>query len=99
MLQGLVENEGDGWQWTLDELSRYYDSVATLPAPQELGVPASFLAKNDPPEPAREHAALSHDAAALLGPRTAEMHLALATSTHDSAFCAECFTTADLVAD
>jgi maltose alpha-D-glucosyltransferase/alpha-amylase len=99
MLQGLVENEGDGWQWTLDELSRYYDSVATLPPPQNLGPPASFLTQNETPEAAREHAALSLDAAALLGRRTAEMHLALATPTHNPAFVAEYFTTADLVAD
>ena len=31
MLQGLVENEGDGWEWTLEELGRFYDSVATCP--------------------------------------------------------------------
>jgi maltose alpha-D-glucosyltransferase/alpha-amylase len=99
MLQGLVENEGDGWQWTLDELSRYYDNVAILAAPQNLGASASFLATDDLPEAAREHAALSLDAAALLGRRTAEMHLALATPTHNPAFVAECFTTADLVAD
>jgi maltose alpha-D-glucosyltransferase/alpha-amylase len=99
MLQGLVENEGDGWQWTLDELSRYYDSVATLPTPQNLGAHASFLVESETPEAAREHAALSLDAAALLGRRTAEMHLALATPTHNPAFAAEDFTTADLVAD
>ena len=33
ILQALVKNEGDGWQWTLDELSRFYESVATVPAP------------------------------------------------------------------
>jgi maltose alpha-D-glucosyltransferase / alpha-amylase len=99
MLQGLVENEGDGWQWTLDELSRYYDSVATLPSPQDLGTPASFLTESETPEAAREHAALSIEAAALLGRRTAEMHLALATPTKNLAFFAESFTTSDLVAD
>jgi maltose alpha-D-glucosyltransferase / alpha-amylase len=99
MLQGLVENEGDGWQWTLDELSLYYDSVATLPAPQDLGTPPSFLSESESSKPAREHAALYLDAAALLGRRTAEMHLALATPTHNPAFIVECFTTADLVAE
>ena len=99
MLQGLVENEGDGWQWTLDELSRYYESVATLPAPQELGTSPAFIAEYETPSLAREHAALDLDAAALLGRRTAEMHLALATPTQNSAFLAESFTTADLVAD
>ena len=28
MLQGLVSNEGDGWQWTLEELDRYYEASA-----------------------------------------------------------------------
>jgi maltose alpha-D-glucosyltransferase / alpha-amylase len=99
MLQGLVENEGDGWQWTLDELSRYYESVATLPAPQELGASPAFNAEYETSSLAREHVALDLDAAALLGRRTAELHLALATPTHNSAFLAESFTTADLVAD
>ncbi|MBB5317482.1 maltose alpha-D-glucosyltransferase [Tunturibacter empetritectus] len=99
MLQGLVENESDGWQWTLDELSHYYDSVAILPALHDLGTPPSFLSNNEIPALAREHAGLYLDAAALLGRRTAEMHLALATPTHDPAFMAEDFTTADLVAD
>jgi maltose alpha-D-glucosyltransferase/alpha-amylase len=99
MLQGLVENEGDGWQWTLDELSHYYDSVATLPPPQDLGAPPTFLPENESPSLAREHAGLYLDAAALLGRRTAEMHLALATPTDNPAFIAEPFTTDDLVAD
>ncbi|HSY69899.1 MAG TPA: maltose alpha-D-glucosyltransferase [Edaphobacter sp.] len=99
MLQGLVENEGDGWQWTLDELSRYYDSVATLPSPQDLGPPPNLSSENETPSLAREHAALYLDAAALLGRRTAEMHIALATPTHNPDFLAESFTTADLVAD
>jgi maltose alpha-D-glucosyltransferase/alpha-amylase len=119
MLQGLVENEGDGWQWTLDELSRYYDSVATLPPPQPIDPAISVQPKEPsfppdpersrgeveksaslpPDSPIREHAALYIDAAALLGRRTAEMHLALATPTQNPGFCAEGFTTADLVAD
>jgi maltose alpha-D-glucosyltransferase/alpha-amylase len=99
MLQGLIENEGDGWQWTLDELSHYYDTVAILPALQDLGTPPSFLAATEPSELTREHAGLYLDAAALLGRRTAEMHLALATPTRNPDFVAECFTTADLVAD
>ncbi len=99
MLQGLVENEGDGWQWTLDELSRYYDSVATLPSPQDLGPPPNLSSESETPSLAREHAALYLDAAALLGRRTAEMHIALATPTHNPDFLAESFTTADLVAD
>ena len=74
MLQELVANQGDGWQWTLDALAEYYAS------------------NNPDPSPYCE-------AAALLGRRTAEMHLALATETTDEAFRAEPFTTIDIAAE
>ncbi|WP_213805018.1 maltose alpha-D-glucosyltransferase [Granulicella sp. dw_53] len=99
MLQGLVENEGDGWQWTLEELSQYYDGVATLPPPKDLGSSPSFLAEGKLPDVIREHAGLYLDAARRLGQRTAEMHLALATPTNDPAFHAEAFTAADMASD
>ena len=150
MLQGLVENEGDGWQWTLNELGHFYDSVAILPPPNVpapapvLSQPASAsvssqgqsaasqqgavsLRRPSPesqqeataqPDAAyvtavdipvlltqasastssiREYAGLYLEAAALLGRRTAEMHLALATPTPNPAFAAECFTSSDLL--
>ena len=88
MLQGLVENEGDGWLVALDELARYYEDCLSCPPPKEVGTPPGFLHKlptedgaGQIPADAREHAGLSLDAAALLGRRTAEMHLALASST------------------
>jgi maltose alpha-D-glucosyltransferase/alpha-amylase len=99
MLQGLVENEGDGWAFTLDELARFYESVATCPAPLDLGQPASFLSRHAVPPLAREHAGLYLDAAALLGRRTAEMHLALATPTDNPAFAAEPVTAETLAGD
>lgn len=97
MLQGLVENEGDGWQWTLDELSHYYDDVASLPPPPDLGVPRSIRMGEG--SLARERIGPYLNAAALLGRRTAEMHLALATPSDNPAFSAEPFTTEDLSAD
>ena len=99
MLQGLVTNEGDGWEWTLDELSRFYDSCANCPPPPHLGAPASFLTDAPVPDLAREHGGLYLDSAALLGRRTAEMHLALATPTDNPAFASEPFTADDLQRD
>ena len=113
MLQGFIENEGDGWQFTLEELARFYESVATCPMPVDTGSPPTFLdplpasAGSQPPtcnlQPAtalaREHAGLSLDAAALLGRRTAELHLALATPTDNPAFTPESFTFDLLAAD
>jgi maltose alpha-D-glucosyltransferase/alpha-amylase len=54
------------------------------------------------PEPAAgvvEHGGAALEAAALLGRRTAEMHLALATPTDDPAFAAEPFAPDDLTRD
>ena len=99
MLQGLVANQGDGWQWTLDELSLFYEAAATCPPPSDEGAPPTFLSEAHIPKQARERAGLYLEAAALLGRRTAEMHLALATPTEDPSFQAESFTEADLRAD
>jgi maltose alpha-D-glucosyltransferase/alpha-amylase len=99
MLQQLIPNEGDGWQWTLEELARYYESVAASPPPTGEGEPATLLSDGAIPAEANEHAGLYLEAAALLGRRTAELHLALATETHDPAFQSEPFTAEDLALD
>src|SRR6185437_2908623 len=91
-LQAFARNEGDGWAWTLEELGRYYESVAGSPAP-------TLEATHDVLPEAREHAGLYLDAAYLLGRRTAELHLGLATQTKDVAFQAEPFTGEDLATE
>jgi maltose alpha-D-glucosyltransferase / alpha-amylase len=98
-LQTFAPNEGDGWAWTLDELARFYEAVATCPPPQSSGSPPSFTSAPEPTPEAREYAGLYLDAAALLGRRTAELHLALATPTTDPAFGVEPFTPEDLAVE
>ena len=63
MLQDLVANEGDGWKWTLDELARFYESVASIPPPAEIGMPAGFLTEGQIPAQAQEHAGFYLEAA------------------------------------
>ncbi len=81
MLQGLVANQGDGWKWMLEELERYYESNAqeTVPA-EELSRPvedAGPMAVAQASAFACDRAGVALNAAAVLGKRTAEMHLAL----------------------
>jgi maltose alpha-D-glucosyltransferase / alpha-amylase len=80
MLQKLVANEGDGWDWFLKEFASFLNSVAARPAPENPRISQPEL---------RALAAPALGAAALLGRRSAEMHLALSTPTQDPAFSSE----------
>jgi maltose alpha-D-glucosyltransferase/alpha-amylase len=98
MLQGLVANDGDGWQWFLEQLSDFFSSVSALPAPAPS--PSRTLLKGDEPSgQAGRFDGPLREAVSLLGRRTAEMHMALATPAGDPAFAAEPFTREDLERD
>ena len=93
MLQGLVPNEGDGWKWTVEELDRYYETCSTVAFPEnvsgELGHPLD-LSERPTSQLARDHVGIYLDSAAMpSGRRTAELHLALASPTHNPAFAPE----------
>ena len=98
MLQRLVINQGDGWEWFLAELAGFFqhpDRLAMAPKLRD----ASLLREPEPLLASMEMARASFDAAALLGRRTAEMHLALSVPTDNAAFSAERFTAEDLARD
>ncbi len=98
MLQGLVQNEGDGWQWTLEELARYYEgALASQFPPAQLPRAGQEIDANGPAmAQARDAAGIYLEAACTLGRRTAEMHLALAQPTSDPAFTVETMSSDDL---
>src|SRR5581483_811534 len=80
MMQGLVANQGDGWEWFLNQLVSGLEQAVRLPRSKEYPTPR--LLDDLPPLPeALALARESLEAAALLGQRTAEMHLALAMPT------------------
>ncbi|HEY0797406.1 MAG TPA: maltose alpha-D-glucosyltransferase [Acidisarcina sp.] len=90
MLQGLVANEGDGWQWTLEELERYYEACA-----QDCALGGGSASDHVIEESARGHAGIYLEAAGVLGTRTGELHIALASATDNPAFAPELFSAAD----
>ncbi len=81
LLQGYIENQGDGWSYTLDYLGRFLEECRTailpLAAPDQ--VHAAYLV-------------LIY----TLGQRTGELHNALGETTGDSAFDPEPVTDTDL---
>ncbi len=92
MAQGLVENQGDGWQATLEELGRYYERCLAWEraAPSTDAKPQTAYL-----DAARELTGIYRDSAASLGRTTAQMHIALAGATDVPAFAPEPFTDAD----
>ncbi|HLH39797.1 MAG TPA: maltose alpha-D-glucosyltransferase [Bryobacteraceae bacterium] len=92
VLEGLVENEGDAWKWTVEELERYYETNAPAAFPPEaLNDTQDVVTLSEQPTPqfARDHVGLYLESAATLGRRTGELHRALATGADDPAFAPE----------
>ncbi|MER2599334.1 MAG: putative maltokinase [Caldilineales bacterium] len=99
LLQGFVANQGDAWRYTLESLQSYfaqalntYSPPATVQAlPQE---PLLRLAQGQIPAEAEQFIGAYLDSARLLGQRTAELHLALASAPDDPVFGLEPFNAA-----
>ena len=97
VLVQAVENEGDAWSYTLDEIER---SLEDIQARHPEGVPGAVLHPSDLlgavgqelPELAGELVGGYLESARLLGQRTAELHLALASDPDSPDFAPEPFT-------
>jgi maltose alpha-D-glucosyltransferase / alpha-amylase len=87
----FVPNEGDSWAHMLDQLDFFYEDMLSgdtaLPPPVAAGAGAGVLDLAGPPDGLMSTAGPE---LALLGHRTAELHLALATGD-DPAFAPERF--------
>ncbi len=97
VLQGFIPNQGDAWRHTLARLDEFFLRVAALPAgtrPDPATLPDKLplaLAYEAAPRVASDLIGSYLAEAELLGRRTAELHLALATPTDDVEFQPEPF--------
>jgi maltose alpha-D-glucosyltransferase/alpha-amylase len=100
-LHELINNEGNGWDHTLDELGRYFERAMSRmhePPPVEIeNLTLSELLERETPPALAETLGSYLREASTLGKRTAEMHLALAADTDRPAFAPEPLTAEDLV--
>ncbi len=94
VLYGHVQHEVDAWQYTLDSLGLYFEQAlaAGLPAPEPNRQHTLLLAAERPPTVALQLIGSYLETARLLGRRTAEIHVALASRTDDPAFEPEPYT-------
>ena len=94
ILHGYVNNEGDGWDYTLDSLGHYFERVLARPG-VEVPLPQgnSFVDMSDESLPpiAQETIGEYLVSAELLGQRTAELHMTLASAMDDPNFVPEPF--------
>ena len=91
ILQGFVTNQGDAWSYTLDQLGHYFETVMGEPL---LDLPAAFpvdLLDAAPSDEAAGHIGVYLESARLLGRRTAEMHMCLASEQSLPEFKPEAF--------
>jgi maltose alpha-D-glucosyltransferase/alpha-amylase len=94
ILHKYARAAGDAWSFTLDTLGRYFEhalaqtgATAPLPASRSL-----LVVSREPIPPEAEEAVGPYlESARLLGQRTAELHLALASAVEDEAFAPEPF--------
>ncbi|MDD2903340.1 MAG: maltose alpha-D-glucosyltransferase [Syntrophales bacterium] len=97
ILHGFVPNQGDAWKYTLDVLGNFFE--AALATQAELGPdllpqkPLVELTKLEVPALALDMIGPYLESARLLGERTAELHLALASNLGDPLFAPEPFST------
>jgi maltose alpha-D-glucosyltransferase/alpha-amylase len=82
LLQGFVENQGDGWSYTRDLLARYFENRLVT----------SWSFEDEQRTETEEQAAEDAFFAGVmrtLGRRTGELHAAFAAPTDNEAFCPE----------
>ncbi len=96
ILHRYARAEGDAWSFTLDTLGRYFDhALARSSTPVPTVSTRSLLSLSRDPTPAEGDEAVGPymESARLLGQRTAELHLALASAVEDEGFAPEPFST------
>ena len=95
MLQAFLANRGDGWHWFLVQLERFLHQSMLRSALPEMEA-ASFCSDHNSIPEVPQAARSTLEAAAQLGRRTAQLHLALSTPSELADFAPEPFTHSDL---
>jgi maltose alpha-D-glucosyltransferase/alpha-amylase len=96
VLTRFIPNEGDAWRYTTEQLGRYFEHVLARnvrdvqPPPPQSHV--LDLLDTEPPDLVLEMIGPYTETARLIGQRSAEMHLALASDPFNPNFAPEPFT-------
>src|SRR5262249_39049490 len=90
VLSAFIPNQGDAWMLALDAVARYYDRVlageASSGGPPQISGSIVELARAAPDDQVIDWIGAYLDRVRLLGLRTAELHLVLASEPNDPLF-------------
>jgi maltose alpha-D-glucosyltransferase/alpha-amylase len=92
VLQAFVPNRGDAWRYTVETLAELFASAAHPTGELITGSVGSSSVDWSSPPPVGPDFTRELELIRLLGKRTAELHLALSSSSADPAFAPERFT-------
>jgi trehalose synthase-fused probable maltokinase len=98
ILQSFVANQGDAWEFTLQEVQRYLKGIPATEVshvPELPGRSVLALAERSIPDEWQQFFGTYLDSAQLLGRRTAELHLALSKAVGNPAFDPEPYSPLD----
>jgi trehalose synthase-fused probable maltokinase len=99
LLQEFIPNDSDAWTFTLSQLGQYCERAATQPPPSPPAASLADLLRWSNSDPEADVTALVGDwlnTATLLGRRTGELHVALASDAANPDFAPEPFAAADI---
>ncbi len=95
VVHGAILSQGDAWQFAMDALDRYFEAAQAgggeTPETPPAGKSLLALSEGDIPPHAHHRIGTYLESARLLGMRTAEMHIALASRAEDPDFAPEPF--------
>ncbi len=96
MMQDLIPNQGDAWDYTKDSLERFFENILTSDREKKIKLPEEDLTKplayEELPEDLKDYlGVIFPERITLLGQRTAEMHNALAANPEEKDFEPEPF--------
>jgi len=91
LLQGFVANQGDAWSFTLNEVRQFVDRVLAHREQAKESPRQAPVAPDLAPELLEMMTGFFLEMVALIGKRTGEFHLALASRGDDPAFAPEPF--------
>jgi maltose alpha-D-glucosyltransferase/alpha-amylase len=97
IMQNMIQNQGTAWDYTIDELNRYFERFLTSGDQFLNELPELLLSPKERTQLANEMIGIYLDHATMLGRRTGELHVSLTVDTENPDFKPESISAQELI--